>query len=54
MAELATTYHEQGRYDEAEKIEIETEVLELRQEVFGKRHPDTIENMAELAATHHA
>jgi cytochrome c-type biogenesis protein CcmH/NrfG len=50
MAELATTYHEQGRYSEAEAKY--TEVLALRREVLGDKHPDTIHSMASLAATY--
>jgi hypothetical protein len=51
MASLATTYHQQGRSTEAEQIYVD--VLELRKEVLGERHPDTIWSMAELAATYH-
>ncbi|KAF4473625.1 Nephrocystin-3 [Colletotrichum fructicola Nara gc5] len=51
MASLATTYHSQGRYDEAEKISVE--VLELRRDVLGEKHPDTIWSMASLATTYH-
>ena len=29
------------------------EVLELRKEVLGEKHPDTIGSMASLAATYH-
>ncbi|KAK1974207.1 hypothetical protein LZ30DRAFT_608581, partial [Colletotrichum cereale] len=39
-----------GRYGEAEKISFE--VLELRQEVVGQRHLDTIRSMADLATTY--
>jgi hypothetical protein len=42
----------QGRYDEAEKIKVE--VLGLRREVLGEKHPDTIGSMAHLAVTYHA
>jgi hypothetical protein len=52
MASLAATYHAQERYDEAEKIKVE--VLALRRDVLGEKHPDTIESMAELAVTYHA
>ncbi|GAB1317356.1 hypothetical protein MFIFM68171_07566 [Madurella fahalii] len=51
MAELATTYNQQGRYEEAEKIRIE--VLALRRNILGERHPDTIWSMASLATTYH-
>ncbi len=52
MAELATTYHVLGRYEEAEKMKVE--VLALRREILGDKHPDTVESMASLAATYHA
>ncbi|KAI6777615.1 Nephrocystin-3, partial [Emericellopsis cladophorae] len=52
MAELAATYHAQGRYDEAEGIC--WEVLDLRREVVGEKHPDTIRSMADLATTYHS
>ncbi len=42
-------YWEQGRSDEAEQLEVE--VLELRKEVLGPKHPDTIRAMANLAST---
>ncbi|KAF5616098.1 hypothetical protein F25303_13621 [Fusarium sp. NRRL 25303] len=51
MADLATTYHAQGRYDEAEKLK--DKALELRREVLGEKHPDTTRSMASLAATYH-
>lgn len=40
-------YWEQGRSDEAERLDVE--VLELRKEVLGVKHPDTITAMANLA-----
>ncbi|KAK4172659.1 putative kinesin light chain, partial [Triangularia setosa] len=49
MADLATTYHAQGRYVEAEKIEME--VLALRSDVLGDKHPDTLQAMHNLAVT---
>jgi Tetratricopeptide repeat len=39
-------YWEQGQSDEAEGLEIQ--VLELRKEVLGEKHPDTIRAMADL------
>ncbi|KAL7903651.1 kinesin light chain [Trichoderma velutinum] len=52
MADLAITYHAQGRYGEAEGIK--KQALDLRREVFGEKHPDTIWSMADLAATYYA
>jgi len=51
MASLAATYHNQGRYDAAETLK--KRVLDLRREVVGEKHPDTISSMAELATTYH-
>ncbi|KAB5536156.1 hypothetical protein GE09DRAFT_910457, partial [Coniochaeta sp. 2T2.1] len=46
-ADLATTYHAQGRYEAAEKIK--ADVLGLRRHVLGKKHPDTLQAMRDLA-----
>ncbi|CAG9955385.1 unnamed protein product [Clonostachys rosea f. rosea IK726] len=46
---LATTYYTQGRYNEAEPLTVQA--LDLRREVLGEKHRDTIWSMAELAAT---
>jgi tetratricopeptide (TPR) repeat protein len=49
MANLASTWRQQGRSDEAEQLQIE--VLELYKEVLSTKHPDTILAMANLAST---
>ena len=49
MADLAATYHAQGRYNEAEKIK--EEVLALRRNALGEKHPDTLQAMHDLAVT---
>src|SRR5436309_278443 len=49
MANLAATWWQQGRSDEAEKLEVE--VLELQKSVFGGRHPDTIRPVASIHQT---
>ncbi len=51
MASLATIYYNQGRYNKAEKIQMDA--LALRREVLGKTHPDTLESMQYLAETWH-
>jgi tetratricopeptide (TPR) repeat protein len=51
MADLAATYHAQGRYDEVEGIY--QQVLKVRREMPGEKHPDTISSMASLATTYH-
>jgi hypothetical protein len=40
MANLASTWQQQGRLDEAEQLGVE--VLELQESVLGEKHPDTI------------
>jgi hypothetical protein len=51
MANLASTWRQQGRSDKAERLEVE--VLALCKEVVGPKHPDTISAMANLASTWH-
>ena len=50
IANLASTYHHQGRLIEAEKLEVE--VLERSKQVLGPDHPDTLISMANLASTY--
>ena len=47
MASLASTFWNQGRWKEAEELEIQ--VMETRKKVLGDEHPDTLESMANLA-----
>ncbi|CZR68366.1 uncharacterized protein PAC_18265 [Phialocephala subalpina] len=49
LGRIGWFYWEQGRSDEAEKLEVE--VLDLRKEVLGPKHPDTITAIANLAST---
>ncbi|EJT68821.1 hypothetical protein, variant [Gaeumannomyces tritici R3-111a-1] len=49
IASLATTYHNQKKYDEAEKMQVE--VLALQRDVLGDKHPHTIQSMYGLAFT---
>ncbi|KAF4616252.1 hypothetical protein G7Y89_g15154 [Cudoniella acicularis] len=49
LEHISRFYWEQGRSDEAEKLEVE--VLDQRKEVLGPKHPDTIMAMANLALT---
>ncbi len=50
MAYLALTYQSQGRWKEAEELEIQ--VLETRKRVLGLEHPDTLASMAHLASAY--
>jgi len=47
MANLASTYRNQGRWKEAEGLELQ--VMETRKRVLGQEHPDTVASMANLA-----
>jgi Tetratricopeptide repeat len=48
-ANLASTYSNQGRLEEAEGLEVQ--VLETRKRVLGAEHPDTLSSMSNLAHT---
>jgi tetratricopeptide (TPR) repeat protein len=50
MANLASTYRNQGRWTEAEKLNVQ--VMEIRKIVLGPEHPDTLTSMANLASTY--
>jgi tetratricopeptide (TPR) repeat protein len=50
MANLASTYRNQGRWKEAEELEVQAMETSLR--VLGQEHPDTLSSMANLAATY--
>src|SRR5438045_7586665 len=47
MNNLASTYRNQGRWKEAEELEVQ--VMETRKRVLGKEHPDTLTSMNNLA-----
>jgi hypothetical protein len=49
MANLASTYQNQGRWMEAEKLEVQ--VMETSKTVLGPEHPDTLTNMWNLSHT---
>jgi hypothetical protein len=50
MANLASTYRNQGRWDEAEKLQVD--VMNARKAKLGSDHPDTLTSMANLASTY--
>ena len=50
MANLASTYRNQGRWKEAEELEVQ--VMETRKRVLGAEHPDTLTSMNNLAHTY--
>jgi hypothetical protein len=49
MANLASTYRSQGRWKEAEELEVQ--VMETSARVLGAEHPDTLTSMNNLAFT---
>ncbi len=49
MANLASTYWNQGRWDDAEELEVQ--VMETRKKKLGADHPDTLTSMNNLAFT---
>ncbi|KAJ7878244.1 acyl transferase/acyl hydrolase/lysophospholipase [Mycena leptocephala] len=51
MANLATTYHKLGRYQEAEPLA--STVLEKQKQLLGADHPHTLLAMGNLAVTYH-
>ncbi|KAH8692117.1 putative kinesin [Talaromyces proteolyticus] len=46
---LASTYQNQGRWKEAEELNVQ--VMEIRKRILGAEHPDTLSSIAELATT---
>jgi len=49
MNNLASTYQDQGRWNEAEKLNVQ--VMEIRKTMLGPEHPDTLVSMNNLAYT---
>ena len=49
MANLAATYRNQGRWKEAEELNVE--VMKTMKSVLGDKHPDTLTSMNNLAFT---
>ena len=47
MANLASTYRNQGRWKEAEELEVQ--VMETRKRVLGEEHPSTLTSMVNHA-----
>jgi len=50
MNNLASTYRNQGRWTEAEELEVQ--VMETRRRVLSPEHPDTLTSMNNLASTY--
>jgi hypothetical protein len=49
MANLASTYWNQGQWEEAEKLQVEE--LKLCDKTLGPEHPETLTSMNNLAQT---
>ena len=49
MSNLASTYRNQGRWNEAEQLEIQ--VIDMTKKLLGAEHPDTFMSVANLAGT---
>jgi hypothetical protein len=47
MANLARSYSDQGQWEEAKELEVH--FLEIRKQVLGPEHPNTLISMANLA-----
>ena len=50
MANLASTYCDEGRWTEAEELQMQE--IETRKQVLGPEHPDTLSSMSDLAAVY--
>ncbi|KAF8541462.1 hypothetical protein BDD12DRAFT_829275 [Trichophaea hybrida] len=50
MGNLASTYSGQGKFGEAEQLEVQ--VIEVRKRVLGAEHPGTLKSMGNLASTY--
>jgi hypothetical protein len=48
MANLGSTYSRQGKWNEAEPLEVQ--VLDMCKKLLGAEHPDTLRSMANLAS----
>ena len=50
MSNLAFTYFNQGRWNEAEQLQIQ--VMDMTKKILGADHPDTLTSMENLACTY--
>ena len=49
IANLASTFWSQGRWTEAEELEVQ--VMETKKRVLGQEHPSTLTSIINLAST---
>ena len=50
MGNLASTYSDQGRWNEAEQLEVQ--VMNMRKKLLSEEHPHTPTAMGDLALTY--
>ena len=50
MADLASTYSDQGRWNEAEQLQVQ--VVDMLKKLCGAEHPNTFISMSNLASTY--
>jgi hypothetical protein len=50
ISNLALTYHDRGRWEEAEKLGLQ--VIETAKRVLGEEHLDTLSSIGNLALTY--
>lgn len=50
LANFGLAYHENGYYEEAEKLRVRA--VEMSNRILGKEHPDTLKSMDNLASTY--
>ena len=49
MGNLALSYNNLGRWNEAEELEVQ--VMDMRKKLLGAEHPDTLISMESLTGT---
>ena len=50
MGHLASTYRDQGRWNEAEQLQVQ--VMDMSKKLLGPEHPDSLNSMGNLANTY--
>jgi Tetratricopeptide repeat len=50
MANIAVTYRNQGKWIEAEQLQVQ--VMNIRKKLLGAEHPDTLTSMENIAITY--
>lgn len=51
MNNLSLIYQDQGRWKEAEELQVQMQVIETRKQVLGLEYPNTLTSMSSLAYT---